>query len=65
MSDTREIVVPANLYAAAENKFGSNFRTVDELVVFILRELVDGDTIRLDRADQERIEQRLKDLGYM
>lgn len=65
MSDTREIVIPAHLYVAAESKFGASFHTVDELVAFILQELISGDTSRLDRADQAMVEQRLKDLGYL
>jgi hypothetical protein len=38
---------------------------VDELVVFLLRELVRGDTLDLDQADQAAVEQRLRDLGYL
>jgi hypothetical protein len=65
MSESREIRLPAELCAAAERKFGSTFRSVDELVVFLLQELVRGDTVDLDRADQAVVEQRLRDLGYM
>jgi hypothetical protein len=65
MSESREIRLPAELCAAAERKFGSTFRSVDELVVFLLQELVRGDTLDLDQADQAVVEQRLRDLGYM
>jgi hypothetical protein len=65
MSDTREIRLPADLCSAAEQKFGSRFRSVDELVVFLLQELVRGDTVDLDRADQAIVEARLRDLGYI
>jgi hypothetical protein len=65
MSESREIRLPAELCAAAEQRFGSTFRSVDELVVFLLQELVRGDTLDLDRADQAVVEQRLRDLGYM
>ena len=65
MSESREIKLPADLYAAAERKFATTFRTVDELVTFVVRELVQRDTTDLDQADQAVVERRLKDLGYM
>jgi hypothetical protein len=65
MSESREIHLPTDLCAAAEKKFGATFGTVDELVGFLLQELIRGDSVDLDRADQLVVEQRLKDLGYM
>ena len=65
MSESREIRLPANLYAAAEEKFGSTFQTVDDLVVFLLKEVLRRDTIDMDRADQAIVEERLRDLGYI
>lgn len=65
MSDSREIRVPEDLCVAAENKFGSRFGSLDELVAFLLRELVRGDTAELDQAERAAVEQRLKDLGYL
>ena len=65
MSESREIRLPAELCAAIEKKFGSTFRSVDELVVLLLRELIRKDTVDLDRADQAVVEQRLRDLGYI
>jgi hypothetical protein len=53
------------LCAAAENKFGSRFESLDDLVAFVLRELVHGDTVELGKAEQAAVEQRLKDLGYL
>jgi hypothetical protein len=65
MSELREIKIPEDLCAAAEQKFGARFGTMDELIAFLLRELVSGDTVELDRAEQKAVEQRLKDLGYL
>ena len=65
MSESREIKLPEDLCAAAEKKFGGRFGSVEELVAFLLRELVSGDTVELDRAEKEAVEQRLKDLGYL
>ena len=65
MSESREIQLPADLCATAEKKFAGTFRSVDELLAFVLRELISGDTVELDRAEQAVVEQRLKDLGYL
>jgi hypothetical protein len=65
MSESREIRLPSELCAKAEEKFGDTFRSVDELVAFLLQELVLGDTLDLDRADQALVEERLRDLGYI
>jgi hypothetical protein len=65
MSESRAIHLPADLCVAAEKKFGGAFRSVDELVAFLLQELIRGDTLDLDRADQAVVEERLRDLGYI
>lgn len=65
MSEFREVRLPADLCAAAEQKFGGNFRSVDGLIVFVLQELLRGDTAGLDAAERQAVEQRLKDLGYL
>jgi hypothetical protein len=65
MSNLREIKLPEDLRLAAENKFGGRFGSLDELVVFLLRELVSSDTVELDQAERAAVEQRLKDLGYL
>lgn len=65
MSELREIRLPADLCTAVEQRFSSKFGSVDELVAFLLRELIRGDTFDLDQADQAAVEQRLRDLGYL
>lgn len=65
VSAFREVRLPADLCAAAQQKFGSSFASVQELIVFLLQELVRGDTSALDAAERQAVEQRLKDLGYI
>ena len=65
MSESREVRIPEDLCTAAEKKFGDRFSSVEELVTFLLRELVSADTVELDQAEQAVVEQRLKDLGYL
>jgi hypothetical protein len=61
----REVRLPAELCAAAEQKFARRFTNVGELLAFILGELLRGDTAQLDQAEQNIIEERLRDLGYI
>lgn len=65
MSDFREIRLPEDLCAAAEKQFGGGFGSLDELVAFLLRQLVQGGTVPLDQAEQAVVEERLRDLGYI
>jgi hypothetical protein len=65
MNQTREVKLPEDLCAAAESKFRERFQNVEELVTFLLDELLHGDSAELDRAEQAVVEQRLKDLGYL
>ena len=38
---------------------------LEELLVFVLRELLRDQAAQMDQAEQRVIEQRLKDLGYI
>jgi Arc/MetJ-type ribon-helix-helix transcriptional regulator len=65
MTELRQVHLPEDLCEAAEKKYGSRFRSIDELVCFLVRELLRSDTLEIDRAEQAAVEQRLKDLGYL
>ena len=61
----RNISLPDDLCAAAQQKFGHKFADVEALLEYILRELVRDDAARLDEEEQRMIEQRLRELGYL
>jgi len=63
--DVREVRLSGDLCRAAEQRFGSRFGDVGELLEFMLRELLRDDAAQMDRDEQRMIEQRLKDLGYV
>lgn len=65
MSESRQIRLPGDLCLAAEKRFSNRFGSVEELVIFLLQELVHADTVSLDRADRAVVEERLRDLGYI
>ena len=61
----REVHLPEALCAAAEQKFGARFGSLEELLVFVLNDLLTDESLRMDEAEQEIINQRLRELGYL
>ncbi len=64
MTERRKVNLPEETCAAAEQRFGARFQSLESLLEFVLREMVRDDAEALDRAEQEIIEKRLRDLGY-
>ncbi len=65
MSEMREIRLPAELCAAAEEKFKGNFGSLDEMLAVVLQELLREDSLRADEVEQKMVEERLRELGYI
>jgi len=65
MTARRQISLPEELCAAAEQQFGSRFESLETFLEFALRELVRDDAEALDKSEQAVLEQRLRDLGYI
>lgn len=65
MTETRQIQLPAELCAAAEKKFAARFGSLEDLLSFVLRELVRDEAAQLDQAEQQVVEERLRELGYI
>ncbi len=65
MSGERQINLPEELCAAAEQRFLGKFKSVEALIEFVLRELLRDDAKKLDQQEKEILEQRLRDLGYI
>lgn len=62
---TVEIRLSASLCRAAEEKFGHRFSNIEELLTFVLQELLRDDASRIDESEARIIEERLRDLGYL
>ncbi|MGA9530104.1 MAG: hypothetical protein WBS24_18465 [Terriglobales bacterium] len=65
MTATRQISLPEELCASAEQRFSAQFQTLEALLDFVLRELLRDDAEKLDEKEKAILEQRLRDLGYM
>ena len=61
----REVRLPSQLCEAAEQRFAAHFGSLEELLVFVLRNLISDDVAQMDQAEQRLIEERLRDLGYI
>ncbi len=63
--DLREVRLPKDLCIAAEQKFRERFSSLEDLLVFVLEDLLREDASKLDQAEERIIEERLKELGYL
>ena len=61
----RQISLPEDVCASAEQQYGARFENLEALLEFVLRELTRKDAEALDEAEQAILEQRLRDLGYI
>ncbi len=64
-SPLRDVRLPAQLCSEAEQRFAARFDSLEQLLTFILRELLRDDAAQMDQAEQHMIEERLRDLGYI
>ena len=65
MTEMRTVQLPADLCSAAEKNFGHVFVSLEELLIFVLRDLARDEAARSDEDEQRLVEQRLRELGYL
>lgn len=65
MNQYRTITLPEELCVAAEKFMAGRFGNLEALIRFLLQEVVKDDASKFDQAEEQMIEQRLKDLGYI
>jgi len=65
MTEMRDVQLPVELCVAAERKFGHVFGSLEELLVFVLRDLSRDEASSADQAEQRLVEERLRQLGYL
>jgi hypothetical protein len=65
MTQYRKVNLPEDLCAAAEKCLTGRFDSLEALLSFLLQEIAKDEASRVDEADEQIIEQRLRDLGYL
>jgi hypothetical protein len=65
LTQKRSIQLSAELCVAAEQRYQHVFGNIEELLDAILAELIRDDAARLDQAEQELVQRRLRELGYL
>jgi len=66
INSARELRLPGHLCEAAEQLIkGTRFKTVEELLSFVLQELTSRNSAQSEAEERKVIEERLRDLGYL
>lgn len=65
MSEFRQMRLPEDLCAAVEAKFQHKFANLEELLTFVMNDLLAEDACKADEAEQRLVEERLRELGYL
>jgi hypothetical protein len=65
MPDYRTVRLPEDLCRDAETRLAGRFDGLEALLTFLLKEVVNDEEKKLDEAEEQLIQQRLRDLGYL
>ena len=65
MAQGRTITLPEDLCERAEKQFKGRFENIEALLTFVLQEITKSNASQLDRSEEQMLEQRLRDLGYL
>jgi len=61
----RDVKLPADLCAAIEREWGATFATLEDFLVFVMKELGAVESAGMDEAEERLVEERLRALGYV
>jgi hypothetical protein len=64
-TEYRTVRLPEDLCKEAEKWMTGRFPDLETLLSFLLREIVKDETGKFDQAEEDMVQQRLKDLGYI
>lgn len=65
MTHYRTVQLPEDVCAQAEQWLNGRFDNIEALIDFLLREIMKDDGSSLDQREEEIVQQRLRDLGYI
>lgn len=61
----RSVRLPEELCERAEDWLKGRFESLEALLTFALQEIINDDGRKLDQQEEEMVQQRLRDLGYL
>ena len=64
-NNVRDLHLPTGLCQMAEERFGPRFGGLEPFLIFVLQELLRDEAAKMNQAEQDTIERRLRDLGYI
>jgi hypothetical protein len=65
LTQKRSVQLSDELCVAAERRYAAVFGNIEQLLEAVLTELVRDEAAKLDEAEQELVQQRLRELGYL
>jgi len=65
MTQYRMVRLPEDLCVEAEKWLTGRFENLETMVCFLVREMIREDANKLDQAEEQLIQQRLRELGYI
>jgi hypothetical protein len=66
MNTWRDLRLPSELCRAAEELIkDTSFRTLEDFLTFVLRDLTSRRGARAEERERKLVEERLRDLGYL
>jgi len=65
MSQHRSVCLPEELCQQAEQWLNGRFDSLEALITFVLQEIMKDEGGKLDQQEEEMVQQRLRDLGYI
>lgn len=64
-NEIRIVKLPEGLCARLQEEFGASFASLEDILVFVMHQLTLPQAVNKDKNEQEILEQRLRDLGYL
>jgi AAA+ superfamily predicted ATPase len=65
LTQKRSVQLSDDLCVAAERRYQNVFGNIEQLLEAVLTELVRDEAAKLDEAEQQLVQQRLRELGYL
>lgn len=65
VNEYRSVRLPEEVCEQAEHWLKGRFENLEALVTFALQEIIKDEGGKLDQQEEEMVQQRLRDLGYI